>query len=477
MAGAGRAVAAPLLLLLGCCCCGGALWRPATAAEAEDVFRPARRLNAPADAAVGHIVTTLGAGARLLTSEYSERFAVVTGGRLMTVLPLSDLAGARLPLEAELDGELVPLDVHVRPPGGPLHCDHERYEAYVGENEPAGTAVDGAGAIVAGGAGARHAEFSIVGGDADGWFRLEARPGAAAGVRLVTTAPLDRERRARHALTLEASAGDERAACRLVVHVRDRNDNVPALERELFTFAAPLSTPHMAEVGRLEASDADGDRISYQLAAPSDVFVLEPLTGRILLAGAPRAKAYELLVTASDVRDGRRRHTSAPARVHIEFGVPPEELAAYGDSADEHRIAKRRVRRAVRPTKRLEFREKDGSAEGKEMFILTKELESETFKIRNENPWVTVEPNGQVKVKKRWDYEELGPEKSIDFWVTIRNVHANGRSSGSGEYLADVGLVPGLYVGSVTGQACLWVGQLVLVAVCDVDNVLMWIVM
>ena len=52
----------------------------------------------------------------------------------------------------------------------------------------------------------------------------------------------------------------------------------------------------------------------------------------------------------------------------------------------------------------------------------------ETFKIRDENPWVTVEPNGAVRVKKRWDYEELGREKTIDFWVIITNSGAAGKN-------------------------------------------------
>ena len=52
---------------------------------------------------------------------------------------------------------------------------------------------------------------------------------------------------------------------------------------------------------------------------------------------------------------------------------------------------------------------------------MEKESEHETFKIRDENPWVTVEPSGAVRVKKRWDYEELGREKTIDFWVIITN--------------------------------------------------------
>ena len=74
-----------------------------------------------------------------------------------------------------------------------------------------------------------------------------------------------------------------------------------------------------------------------------------------------------------------------------------------------------------RPTKRTEFTEADGQVEGKIVFQLEKESEHETFKIRDENPWVTVEPSGAVRVKKRWDYEELGREKTIDFWVIITN--------------------------------------------------------
>ena len=92
---------------------------------------------------------------------------------------------------------------------------------------------------------------------------------------------------------------------------------------------------------------------------------------------------------------------------------------------------KRRVTRAVRPTKRIEFTEADGQPEGKIAFQLEKESEHETFKIRDENPWVTVEPNGSVRVKKRWDYEELGREKTIDFWVIITNSGAAGKGLAS----------------------------------------------
>lgn len=82
--------------------------------------------------------------------------------------------------------------------------------------------------------------------------------------------------------------------------------------------------------------------------------------------------------------------------------------------------------RAVRPTKRIEFTEEYGNTEGKVAFQIAQESEHETFRIRDENPWVTVEPSGQVRVKKRWDYEELGREKTIDFWVIITNSGTSG---------------------------------------------------
>ena len=32
-------------------------------------------------------------------------------------------------------------------------------------------------------------------------------------------------------------------------------------------------------------------------------------------------------------------------------------------------------------------------------------------------------------MKKKWDYEELGREKTIDFWVIITNAGSGGRES------------------------------------------------
>ena len=108
------------------------------------------------------------------------------------------------------------------------------------------------------------------------------------------------------------------------------------------------------------------------------------------------------------------------------------KLANYSFEEQIIHFPIRRVTRAVRPTKRIEFTEADGEPEGKIVFQLEKESEHETFRIRDENPWVTVEPNGAVRVKKKWDYEELGREKTIDFWVIITNTGTSGELAANG---------------------------------------------
>ena len=86
-----------------------------------------------------------------------------------------------------------------------------------------------------------------------------------------------------------------------------------------------------------------------------------------------------------------------------------------------------RVRRSVRPTKNYDFKESDGNLPGAIMFQLDKKHSQEVFKIESPNRWVTVDTNGAVKVKEIWDYEQLGKEKTIDFWVFVTGPNLNGR--------------------------------------------------
>lgn len=155
-----------------------------------------------------------------------------------------------------------------------------------------------------------------------------------------------------------------------------------------------------------------------------------PQTGELVLAGEPDKHELLLEVEAHDLRTPSLT-SDHPTKVLIEFS-PPEVAAitvqhlAHEEQHAHHRRQRRGVTRAIRPTKRIDFDESDGDIEGFNLFRLDKENERETFELRDANPWVTVEPNGDVCVKSKWNAEELAADKTIDFWVVISNQGHNG---------------------------------------------------
>ncbi|XP_050552731.1 neural-cadherin isoform X1 [Spodoptera frugiperda] len=245
-------------------------------------------------------------------------------------------------------------------------------------------------------------------------------------VEIVANKPLDTETKSWYELVIQATDlhGVNKASLPVRVDVGNENDHEPRFEQDVYYFIVNGTTdengpngtahwPRFSNIGQVQATDADNDRVYYSLQTPSNLVVIVPQTGELILAGEPDTREAELSVIAHDT--GFPQLKSRPAKVYLGFIVRDQR-----DLPVLHR-EKRRVTRAVRPTKRIEFTEADGEVEGRAVFTLEKETDRETFKIRDENPWVTVEPSGVVKVKKKWDYEELGPEKTIDFWVTITN--------------------------------------------------------
>ncbi|GJQ83814.1 hypothetical protein Trydic_g5673 [Trypoxylus dichotomus] len=254
------------------------------------------------------------------------------------------------------------------------------------------------------------------------------------GVYIVTSQPLDREETERYVLTVQAvdRSGINKAVTNIVIVIDDENDNSPVFTQKVYRFGvgeeddnATINWKRFTSIGKVEATDADGDKVAYRLVTPSNYLVIVPQTGDLLLTEEPIEEVeLELVVEAHDLRIPSRT-SPRPAQVlfHYKPQLPKVDLDLDLQQLEERQLkrTKRRVTRAVRPTKRIEFTEMDGDTEGRNVFQLEKETERETFKIRDENAWVTVEPNGAVRVKKKWDYEELGPEKTIDFWVTITN--------------------------------------------------------
>ena len=391
-------------------------------------------LHVSADTDTGTIVKTFPVdlpGLSLLQSEDSEKFFLLGNGDLMLARPLDCLAGTNLSLALthhNLNQTVLHLvNVHVHGQGTFLEFEQSEYVFSVRENQPQDTVVGSASLT---GLNTRDLEFSIYPIMARKKFRLSpSYDNSSVLLTLRTLKPLDREQERRITLRLVASNKEthETASAKIDVFVKNENDNAPVFINKIYSLKAPVRSHRFSVVGMVSAKDGDGDRIVYSLVRRTGPFIVVPQTGEILLTEDPQLKMYLLQVEAKDL--GVPPLKSKPALVYISF--EDEEEISENSVNSTHSRVKRRVTRAVRPTKRTEFTEADGEPEGKIVFQLEKESEHETFKIRDENPWVTVEPNGAVRVKKKWDYEELGREKTIDFWVIITNSGSGGESAQS----------------------------------------------
>lgn len=412
----------------------------------------------------------------MLAGDYSKYFTVLDDGVVMTTSDISPLVNRPVNLvvveetpNATNTHNLQLFVMHrsdmLRFPGTMLDASGE-----LRENRPAGTRVRGiplmqalsGDAAVENNTGApKKVRYSIIDGNDDEAFALQTRKSAKdgdmnvesitvdsdgeTGVWLVTNRPLDREAKAHYDLSVQASDIDEldKIISKIQVTVLDENDNHPIFKSTEYKFAitgyksASLESnttttwKRFSILGKVEATDADGDKIAYRLSAPSNIVIIVPQTGEIMLADQPQTSELLIEVEAHDLRYPSLV-SKQPAKVLLEF-LAPEPISFImqhleHDAINErsHHREKRRVTRAVRPTKRIEFTEADGDTEGKSVFQVEKETDKENFKIRDGNPWVTVETNGAVRVKKKWDYEELGPEKTIDFWVVITNTEQDG---------------------------------------------------
>ena len=395
-------------------------------------------IHVSSDTSTGSIVKTFPhdlPGLSLLQSKDSEKFYLLQNGDLMLSRSLDCDAGTNLSLALthHILNQTVThlLNVHVHADGEFLKFDQSEYVFSVRENQPPGTVV---GAVTLSDLVTSNMEFSLYPVRYRTKFQTRVTyNGSVASVTISTLKPLDHEvdKRVTLRLTVTNTETHETAFTIIDVFIKNENDNAPVFTNKIYTLKAPVKSHRFSVVGRVAAKDADGDQVVYNLMRRNGPFIIVPQTGEILLTNDPQLKMYLLQVDAKDT--GVPALKSKPALVYISFEEDDQLHPNSINSTESHSRVKRRVTRAVRPTKRTEFTEADGEPEGKIVFQLEKESEHETFKIRDENPWVTVEPNGAVRVKKKWDYEELGREKTIDFWVIITN-------SGSGGKIFSVGV-------------------------------------
>ncbi|XP_046961126.1 neural-cadherin-like [Vanessa cardui] len=377
----------------------------------------------------------------LLEPEYASYFTLLDDGLLMTTADLAPLLNQPLNLavleQTPFSSSAHSVHLLVMDRRKMLHfTESSGLNGEIPENSPPGTVVEIPPIKATAVANVGPIAYKIIRGNEELIFALrdkamntdsEIRSVITDGdVEIIAKKSLDAESKKFYDLIIQATDlhGINKANLPIRINVANENDHEPIFEQEIYYFAVNgtcESSCHngsahwqrFSNIGKVNAFDIDGDRVYYSVKTPTNLAVIVPQTGELILAGEPDGHEVELQVLAHDTGTPPRK--SQPAQVFIEFIVREQkELPTL------HR-EKRRVTRAVRPTKRIEFTEADGEVEGRAVFTLEKETDRETFKIRDENPWVTVEPSGVVKVKKKWDYEELGPEKTIDFWVTITN--------------------------------------------------------
>ncbi|KAG7471220.1 hypothetical protein MATL_G00122070 [Megalops atlanticus] len=165
-------------------------------------------------------------------------------------------------------------------------------------------------------------EYRIVAGDPDGDFHLDSSSGA-----LSTSRPLDRERKARYALTVVArdhGTPSLSSTTTVEVTVLDVNDNSPRFESGSYTVEIPEDAAVGSLVLEVTASDEDegsNSQVLYFLSSESrGMFSVDAGTGRITTAAAldrEKRATYSFLVCAMDSSPANPRNTTAQVTVHV----------------------------------------------------------------------------------------------------------------------------------------------------------------
>jgi Cadherin domain len=400
---------------------------------------------------------------RLLETGFSKYFTVLEDGIVMTTSDLSPLVNRPVHLvvleETPLSTTTHHLQLHImdrkdmlRFPGAILETVGD-----VMENLKRGTKVKNVPLLQANSVKpSKEIIYKIMSGNENKAFALQnsktneiseeikVKDTKNVGVWLVTNKPLDRETKSDYNLVIEGS-DDERinkVDAKITVHILDDNDNRPIFVEPQYRFIvvgkksvdadgnSTITYERFTKIGKVQARDADGDKVAYKLTSPSNYVIIVPQTGELVLAGEPDKHELLLEIEAHDLRTPSLT-SDQPAKVLIEFS-PPEVAAitvqhlVHEEQHAHHRRQRRGATRAIRPAKHIDFEESDGNIEGFNLFRLEKESERETFELREDNPWVMIESHGDVIVKKKWNVEELGTEKTIDFWVVIDKQGHNG---------------------------------------------------
>ncbi|WP_318345460.1 BspA family leucine-rich repeat surface protein [Flagellimonas baculiformis] len=186
------------------------------------------------------------------------------------------------------------------------------------------TPADAIGTVTATDADGDKLSFAIKANDGD-LFAITS----AGALTLAEGKSLDFATTAQHTITVEASDGDKAATAKVTVNVSptgtDPNNTAPEIADQ--EFSAKEDIADTAVIGTVEASDADGDEISFAITADADgLFEVDAATGELSLMEG-KALDFEAKAEHSITVEARDGDKSATATVAIKVTNVIEGLA------------------------------------------------------------------------------------------------------------------------------------------------------
>ncbi|XP_022250632.1 neural-cadherin-like [Limulus polyphemus] len=362
----------------------------------------------------------------ILDTNAPENFVVLNNGILMLTSDVSHRVGHPILLVVKEEYHNVTIKndlvIHVKHRNNILKFDKDLYSGSIFENLPCGATVHGMENIIASGGVNSHVTYSILSGNYNNSFRITPSSlNRTTAVAVVTNHPLDREQLASYELVLRVVDEFEVDSAETVLHVDvlDVNDNAPILEKDFYDFQIPMKTEPFSLIGNVSAIDKDGDHPVYHFCNRHSKFVIVPKSGQIFLTGILEPETYQLCIRIHDNRSPRLYSRDFPLYVTAFSSEQISEKEPLFDVIEYNTKSLVRPKRSVRPTKSYEYKENDGSIIGQTMFQLEKRDPQEIFQVESSNQWVQVDRLGVIRVKEPWNYEQLGKEKTIDFWVFV----------------------------------------------------------
>lgn len=363
----------------------------------------------PHDAEPGTLVHNLHmCGVKLKDRRYSEYFALIHDGSLITLGNISSLVDDPVTLEVQdnllPDTHLLTLEVRVLNTHELLWFPSD-YNGRVQENSQAGTVVTGLEFITAETDSEKPVIYRIVSGNGKHAFGLKnVRNKGRYGVAIVVNSDIDREEQDYYNITIQAAYSDmsDQTKIAIPINVLDINDNAPYFTSHLLTVSLSTDVPTMTKVAKVKASDPDESQIiTYFMNPDNPFFFVAPKTGELFVVYGTEEQVYNLSIYAID--NGKPPLISLPIVVQVDVRRPLPHIQRIMDIVNTEPEHRQRIKRRAGRT--FDVPENKTGIIG----TLQRREKSERFHLEEENDYLAIDPaTGDISLKfgKQFDYEE-----------------------------------------------------------------------